>query len=128
MSRRWTQKRARLFAAGVGEEEEAQDLVGRDFARPRRDRRHRAPVWLPILISCLAAALLLASLRVSSLRMRYRLAEAVREETALLEEQRTATVELRKLRDPTRLRRLAAQQGFVLPERVVDLTPSADAP
>jgi hypothetical protein len=65
---------------------------------------------------------MVASLRVSILRLRYQLAAAVREETKLLERQRAVTVELRELRSPTRLREIATEQGFVRPERVIQLS------
>jgi hypothetical protein len=72
--------------------------------------------------AALAAALMVASLRVSILRLRYQLSEAVTEETELLARQREITVELRELRDPTRLHELATRQGFVRPERVIQLS------
>jgi cell division protein FtsL len=79
-----------------------------------------------IAVGTLAAALVIASLRVSILRLRYQLSAAVTEETELLAQQREITVELRELRDPTRLRELAKEQGFVRPERVIQLSvPSA---
>jgi hypothetical protein len=65
---------------------------------------------------------MVASVRVSILQLRYRLSAAVVEETDLLARQRAMTVELRELRDPSRLRELAAQQGFARPERVVQLS------
>jgi hypothetical protein len=61
-------------------------------------------------------------LRVSILRLRYELAASVAEETSLLERQRAATVELRELRDPTRLRDFARELGLARPERVIQLS------
>jgi hypothetical protein len=78
-------------------------------------------------MGALTAALMVASLRVSILRLRYQLAAAVSEETELLERQRAVTVELRELRDPTRLRELATERGFARPERVIQLSvPATD--
>jgi hypothetical protein len=65
---------------------------------------------------------MVASLRVSILQLRYQLAAAVTEETELLERQRAVTVELRELRDPTRLHELARERGFARPERVIQLS------
>lgn len=79
-------------------------------------------VWaLPCVAGALVAALALTALRVDLLRARYGLAEAVREEQTLRAEERELTVELRRLRDPARLAELAREQGFVRPERVIDL-------
>jgi hypothetical protein len=74
-----------------------------------------------------AAALMIASLRVSILRLRYQLSAAVSEETELLERQRAATVTLREMRDPARLHRLAAERGFGRPDRVIQLSVPATA-
>jgi len=74
-----------------------------------------------IAVGTLAAALVIASLRVSILRLRYQLSAAVSEETRLLERQRAVTVELRKLRDPARLHQLASELGFARPEQVIQL-------
>jgi hypothetical protein len=77
---------------------------------------------LVIALAALAAALLLASLRVSIQRLRIDLGVAVEEETTLLARQRGATVELRELRDPARLRNLASELGLARPQRVVPLS------
>jgi hypothetical protein len=70
---------------------------------------------------------MVASLRVSILRLRYQLSAAVTEETELLERQRAVTVTLRELRDPTRLRKLATERGFARPGRVIQLSvPATD--
>ena len=132
MNKAWARQRARLFTEEPPAETAAgplphlaghgPDMVGRDFAHlPSRGRRPLQP-WLAIAVGTLAAALMVASLRVSILRLRYELSAAVTEETKLLERQREITVELRELRDPARLRDLAAKQGFVRPERVVQLS------
>jgi hypothetical protein len=88
----------------------------------------RRQAWI---LACVAAgtllALGLAALRVEILRTRYRLGEQTREETQLLEERDALRVEVRELRDPDRLARLASQRGFGPPQRVIDLQPSPAA-
>jgi len=101
-------------------------LVGRDIGRaPRRSRRDRRAL-LAALVGGACALLLLAGLRVQLTELRYRLAEATREEHALDQTRRELIVEVRRLRDPKHLEELAARQGFVRPEAVIDLSePSA---
>ena len=83
--------------------------------------------WLPLAIAgFLLAGLAVAVLRVDLIRVRYGLADAVREEKALLEEKRQALARVRILRDPLRLARLASYRGLARPERIVDL-PAAPA-
>lgn len=78
--------------------------------------------WLPLAIAgFLLAGLAVAALRVDLIRVRYGLADAVREEKALLEEKRQALARVRILRDPLRLARLASDRGLARPERIVDL-------
>jgi hypothetical protein len=134
MSRRtWADQRARLFAA---DEEPAPrrsgrrrgELVGRDLAESPRRAPSRARLRLPIALGAIAAALLLVTLRVEILRLRYALAEVAGQEEELLERSRQATVRVRELRDPARLRKLAAQQGFGRPERVIALAPPVPPP
>jgi hypothetical protein len=132
MSRSWRSRRAALFAGAAGAAAPAAAqrdpdavLVGRDFVRPRaRGGAAGRARWVPALVACVAAALLLAALRVQVLRVRYELGRAVAEETQLLERQRAATVALGELRDPRRLRRLAEARGFARPERVIEISPS----
>jgi hypothetical protein len=69
----------------------------------------------------LLVGLAVAALRVDLIRVRYGLADAVREEKVLLEEKRQALARMRTLRDPSRLARLAADRGLARPERIVDL-------
>ena len=132
MNKAWARQRAQLFAEEPpletssrplsGSADHDADTVERDFAHLRsRDRRSPRP-WLAIAVGALAAALMVASLRVSILRLRYQLSAAVTEETELLARQREITVELRELRDPNRLRELATKQGFARPERVIQLS------
>jgi len=73
------------------------------------------------LAGLVLGGLLLVSLRMAIVRTRYALADAVATETALLDRQRRASVELRGLRDPRRLVGLAEARGFGRPERVVEL-------
>ena len=132
MNKAWARQRARLFAeelppqATLGPPPRSAarntDTVGRDFARLRSKGGRSLRPWLAIAVGTLAAALMVASLRVSILRLRYQLSAAVTEETELLASQREITVELRELRDPTRLRELATEQGFARPERVIQLS------
>ena len=137
MSKAWARQRAQLFAEELPPDTSSRplshsanrdtDTVGRDFAHLRSQGRRPLRPWLAIAVGTLAAALMVASLRVSILRLRYQLSAAVTEETELLASQREITVELRELRDPTRLRELAMKQGFARPERVIQLSvPAAD--
>jgi len=115
MRQHWARERARLFQASP-----ARVPVGRGAGRCRRaggqqehsERRKRQSRWLAVLVGCLLAALMLAALRLSILRTRYRLAELAAEETRLLAAERDAAVAWRELRDPDRLRELAQKQGF----------------
>lgn len=98
------------------------DLVGRDFARVRisAGRMRTRPLgWL--LVTGFVCALALAALRIDILRVRYALGEAIREEKALVQQQRQQTAALETLRDPARLVLLARQRGFAPPERVIEL-------
>jgi hypothetical protein len=132
VSKTWIKQRARLFAAPQSADAPSKpptrsadrntDTVERDFAPLRTRGRGTSRPWLVIAVGTLAAALMIVSLRVSILRLRYQLSAAVTEETELLERQRTVTVELRKLRDPTRLQELASELGFVRPEQVIQLS------
>jgi hypothetical protein len=132
VSKAWTRQRARLFASPQSADAPSKpltrsadrntDTVERDFAPLRTRDRSTSRPWLVIAVGTLAAALSIASLRVSILRLRYQLSAAVTEETELLGRQRAVTVELRKLRDPTRLHELASELGFVRPERVIQLS------
>jgi hypothetical protein len=129
--RSWADQRARLFAP---DEERAPsrggaprraELVGRDLAESPRRARSRARLRLPIALGAIVAALLLVTLRVEILRLRYALAEVAGQEEELLERSRQATVRVRELRDPARLRKLATERGFGRPERVIALASPA---
>jgi len=100
-------------------------LVGSDLARPgvlASGRRRLLPIALGV---ALLAALAVAALRIDLIRVRYGLADGLRQEKALLEEHRQALARLRALRDPARLGRLAADRGLVRPDRLIDLPASA---
>lgn len=130
MSRRgWARQRAELFEEGARDAapRERSKLVGKDLAeRPRRARR-RSGLRLPFALGAIAAALLLVTLRVEILRLRYALADVASQEEELLERSRQATVRVRELRDPARLGRLAAERGFVRPERLLSVALPAPA-
>jgi hypothetical protein len=86
---------------------------------------------VPALVAgCLIAGLGIAWLRVDLIRVRYGLAEALREEKVLLEQQREARARVRALRDPARLAEAAERYGLTRPERIIDLpsTVLAEAP
>lgn len=133
MRRSWEQRRARLFAGAARDPKSnaaarrpatgrrRTELVGRDFSDPQPRSPGRSRLRGAVLLALLLTALPLAALRVEILRLRYRLAEAVTEEERLFEHERAAIVELRRARDPNRLRRLAHELGFTRPERVIQL-------
>ncbi len=97
------------------------ELVGRDFSRRRRGNASWRRTVAAIVVGLVLGGLLLVSLRMAILRTRYFLADALARETMLLDLEREASVELRELRDPRRLRRLASEIGFARPERVIEL-------
>jgi hypothetical protein len=130
--RGWARERAELFAPAEGGRRPSAsaraDLVGRDLAEAPRRARSRARLRLPIAVGAVIAALLLVTLRVEILRLRYALAEVASQEEELLARSRQVTVRVRELRDPARLRTLAAERGFGRPERVLSLELSAGSP
>jgi hypothetical protein len=100
----------------------AGDLVGRDFARVRASTARlstRRIAWLVAIAFACAPAL--AALRIDILRVRYALGAAIREEKALVQQQRQQTAALETLRHPSRLVELAEKRGFAPPRRVIDL-------
>jgi len=100
------------------------DLVGRDFVRGGafgRAVRRFVPVAIGVAV---VAALGIAALRIDLIRVRYGLADAVRQERALLEERRVMLGQVRELRDPQRLAQLAQERGFVRPVRIRTLAPA----
>jgi len=74
-----------------------------------------------VLVTALVVSLGIAALRIDLLRVRYALAAATLEEQRLLDESRTLTAEVRKLRDPYHLALQARDLGFVRPSRLIDL-------
>jgi hypothetical protein len=130
VSRRgWARERALLFSEPEAPESGPRsaaprpraEIVGRDLAGAPRRAQSRARLRLPIALGAIAAALLLVTLRIEILRLRYALAEVASEEHALLEHSRQLTVRVRELRDPKRLRRLAVERGFTRPDRVLSV-------
>jgi len=96
-------------------------LVGADVARrvPHAARRKQ---WILAGVAAgVACALGLVALRVEILRTRYELARLADEEAELLEARSALLVEVRELRHPERLARLAARRGFKPPDRVIHL-------
>ena len=71
-------------------------LIGIDVAGQRR--RGRAFGLLSTLAAVLVVALGVSALRIDLLRIRYALGEAIAEEQRLLDEQRSLTAEMRRLR------------------------------
>ena len=102
------------------------DLIGRDVGG--RGRTIDARRWWPILAVGVVLALGVTVLRIDLIRMRYALADALANESRLLEEQRALTVSMRRLRDPGRLALEARRLGFVPPARVIALPDPASAP
>jgi len=96
-------------------------LIGRDLASTHLAARPRGRVFPVVVIGVLLAALGLAALRVDGIRQRYALADAMREEQALLEEHDRLTAQVRRLRDPARLARLASRMDLVRPESIIEL-------
>ena len=115
----------RLFRSRKGSPKQRRrrqvELIGRDIAgTPLRSSPHRR--LLPVaIVGALIAALCLAALRVDLIRQRYDLAEAMKTEKQLLEQKRLLTAQSRRLRNPARLARLAAERGFVRPARLIDI-------
>jgi len=99
------------------------ELIGRDIAGTPLRSRPRSRLFPVALVGALIAALCLAALRVDLIRQRYDLAEAMKTEKQLLERKRLLTAQSRRLRDPARLSRLAAERGFVRPDRLIDIEP-----
>ena len=89
---------------------------------PERRRLRGRPRGVgALLLGLLLAALALSALRVHVTELRYRRAEALQQEQRLMDEQRLLTVEVQSHKDPMRLQQFAKAQGFVPPERVIEL-------
>lgn len=98
-----------------------QDWLRRDLAAPKERAPRALPLLVPIAVGVFAGYVGLVALRGEHQRMRYELGAAMQAEDQLLQREREAAVAVRQLRDPRRLRALAASEGFVVPERVVEL-------
>ena len=137
MSVRWGDRRAQLFAgedrsqrrASAGESRKRRAAVGESGKRraarrsaPQRKRERKKLALVPLIGVAVVAALALAFMRNSILRTRYALGETLQHETELRTRERTAAVDVRVIRDPHRLREHAAEQGFVRPERVINVS------
>ena len=102
------------------------DLVGRDFARVRAGTARLSTRRIAWLVGIgFACALALAALRIDILRTRYALGAAIREEKALVQQQRQQTATLEALRHPSRLVEIAEKRGFAPPRHVIDLRKSS---
>jgi hypothetical protein len=97
------------------------DWLRKDLASPR-DVGPRALPILPVALGVFIAYVGLVALRGEIQRLAYELGGAMQTEQRLLERERAAQAAVRRLKDPRRLRELAAAQGFVVPERVIALT------
>ena len=95
--------------------------VGRDFAAPPATRGTKGGWLAPTLVGALFAGLLLATVRVQLIHLRYEVARQVAAEEALLEEKRELVARVRRLRDPMRLHQLAREVGLGRAERVIRL-------
>lgn len=102
-------------------------LVGRDMSGTARLAGRRLRISPALLAGLIISALAIAALRVDLIRVRYGLADALREEKALLEQRREASARLQALRDPARLAHLAGERELVRPDRIIDLPPTAPA-
>jgi hypothetical protein len=98
-------------------------VAGRDVTHEPAGARRRLPARqiAVVLSGAVCAALLLVVLRIDSIRLRYRLADALRAEQQLQEQERHLTVDVRRLRHPLRLAELGRGLGLGRPERVIEL-------
>jgi len=104
--------------------------AGHDLSRPADPPRRRVPPRQLAVVAAgaVCAALLLVVLRVDSIRQRYRLADALHSEQAMLEQQRRLMVDVRRLRHPLRLAELGRELGLGRAERVIALGDGAATP
>jgi cell division protein FtsL len=116
----WRRRAGRLRRLGARRTAQRPSVVaGRDVPAPQARRRWRVrPAAAATVVGgAVCAALLLVALRADSIRLRYQLADAVRAEQALRDEQRRLVVELRRLRHPLRLEELGRELGLARPAR-----------
>ncbi len=93
-----------------------------ELSIPERRPVRRIPHGTGALtIGVLLAALLLSALRIHVTELRYQRADALEEERRLGDEHRGLTAEVQGQRTPIQLQALARAQGFVTPERVIEL-------
>ncbi|MCC6642715.1 MAG: hypothetical protein IT386_16265 [Deltaproteobacteria bacterium] len=93
-----------------------------ELSIPERRRTRRRPDGLGALfLGVLLAALALSALRVHVTQLRYERAAALTEEQHLADEERRLAAAVQSMKDPRRLAELAKAQGFVRPERLLDL-------
>lgn len=104
-----------------------EDWLRKDLASPRESGQRALPL-LPITLGVFIAYVGLVALRGEIQRLAYELGATVQTEQLLLERERGAQVAVRQLRDPRRLREIAAARGFVVPERVIALPSEAVRP
>ncbi|MBM4384540.1 MAG: hypothetical protein FJ091_14390 [Deltaproteobacteria bacterium] len=104
-----------------------EDWLRKDLTHTE-ERPLRSLPLLPIAIGVFAAYVGLVALRGEIQRLERGVGEAMRTEQALRGRASAATAELEALRSPSRLREFAAQQGFVVPERVIPLRDEAVRP
>jgi hypothetical protein len=118
----------RRVQRGSRELGDASVLVGRDLVNdaPRR----RIPLWLipGIVVGGVFAALAIAHVRVELIGQGYKRYSAVERLQALEEEKRILTAQVRELRDPARLAKMAREMGLSRPDRVIALAPPGDEP
>lgn len=102
---------------------DTRNLVGRDLANdaPRR----RIPLWLipGLVVGAVFAGLAIVQVRVELIDQGYKRYSALERLQALEEEKRILTAQVRELRDPARLARLAREMGLSRPDRVIALAP-----
>jgi hypothetical protein len=107
---------------------DARVLVGRDLAKDTIHRR--IPIWLipGIVVGGVFAALAIVQVRVELIGQGYKRYSAVERLQALEEEKRNLTAQVRELRDPARLTKLAREMGLSRPDRVIALAPPGSEP
>ncbi len=100
------------------------DLVGFDFTGTQRSKNTSRNLLVVLFVAILLPALSLVALRTEIIRLRYELADSVRTEQRVADTKRELTVEVRQLRDPARLNRLAVEMGLSLPQQVIQVNGS----
>ena len=103
--------------------DDARNLIGRDLAIDAP--RSRLPIWLipGIVVGGVFAALAIVQVRVELIGQGYKRYSAVERLQVLEEEKRNLTAQVRELRDPARLTKLAREMGLSRPDHVIALAP-----